>query len=105
MPDRTDPGPVDGHRFNPAAMPLPTQCDRDAACGGVAFEPQPGAVLDMAACTLDSGNYFRVLALPADSSGPPLCGHVSVSWLLDEQDAPLVNEGIFRSGIAPVPEP
>jgi hypothetical protein len=86
--------------FQPAVFLLQAACRNDAPCNAVATTgPGRAGVIDLS--TIDSGNYFLVIAAEG-SAGDPACGPVNVGVYVTADQGELESEGMFRSGNAPI---
>lgn len=91
--------------FDPSVFLLRAQCTGDAPCSAMvdAYPPGLPRILDLSG--IDSGGYFMLVAGMAGSPENASCGLVHVLWSVSADDLVRMNEGIFRSGNAPVVDP
>lgn len=86
--------------YEPYAFLVHADCDGSAPCSAGVFSP-PGSIGLIDLSLLDSGRYYLVIAA-ADGTNGTACGPILVSADLTPAQEALMQEGVFRSGNAPL---
>ncbi|HET8897568.1 MAG TPA: hypothetical protein VFN09_02125 [Rhodanobacteraceae bacterium] len=90
--------------FSPALLVMQAPCSGLSPCYAAAMSP-PGTGSSVDLSGLDSGSYFVVVAPLDGVPGPGNCGPAFLLWDVLPDDLPLLGEGMFRAGYAPVWSP
>ncbi len=87
--------------YDPAVFLLPIRCNSTAGCATAVDSVGPGLGESLGLGSVDSGNYYVVVA-PLQPSLVD-CGQVMVSYSVTPQQQGLIAEGLFRGTVNGLP--